>query len=86
MKYPHSGNDGVVGFQNSCQLTDTSGKPIAYAKTPTNRYYAFRGNHLEGTCSFGNVPNDPTRQSCDWIVNMAKRELTQPQPAAGLGF
>ncbi len=81
MNFPKSGNDGMVGF-SSCQLYQADGKRAEYVPDPTLPYYAFRGNHADGTCRFDDYEKDPAQQSCAWIVNSAKLTISGMAEAA----
>jgi hypothetical protein len=75
--YPERGNDGMVGF-NSCRAFTFSMANYGrreYADDPTSFYYAFRGNHADGTCRNGDISDDKTRQSCAWVGNMMQEGI-----------
>lgn len=76
MRYPVTGNDGMVGA-SSCMLYNTLGQRVAYGTDPLNKYYAFKGNHADGTCRFSDHPSDRTRQSCAWIVGRVAHVLQE---------
>jgi len=70
MQYPITGNDGMVAA-SSCALYKANGGRMPYRDDPVQPYYAFYGNHADGTCRWGDYEGNTRQQSCKWVTNMA---------------